>query len=202
MESPANNSLPYFVADMPMDTQLTARRLNAIISYVRSITPTRGKGTLVKRTSAGTTIDAVTASTATVIQVPFQLVDATAFEDSAYVTQVRIIFGTLQDTSSGGTSWIPTGMTEGDNPPYIIEVTGSGSVWLDVTFNTSTGNVTSVAIDFGETQPSNSSGHSYFSLGTYQVNEDENGVYVTGAKGDLACQMCGSALLYGGFSPE
>lgn len=59
MEAPGASGLPKFKAGGRFEDEFTASRMNAIVDYVRASTPLRGVGTLVKRTAAGTTIDAI-----------------------------------------------------------------------------------------------------------------------------------------------
>jgi hypothetical protein len=89
---------------------------------------------------------------------PFHLEDASNPTDG---TQVRVYYGTVNDT-------VPSGMSDGDDPPYILGVSGSGLVWLIVTTD-SDGNVTSVSIDSGSTVPSDDDTHFYLEIGSFEV---------------------------------
>lgn len=50
------NQLPYFVSNVPLLEQLTAKRLNAIVSCVRSSNLTPGVGYTYQKTSGGTSL--------------------------------------------------------------------------------------------------------------------------------------------------
>lgn len=52
------DSLPTFVQDRPLADQLTARNMNQIVAYLRSITVQPGVGVFIRRTVGGTTVDA------------------------------------------------------------------------------------------------------------------------------------------------
>jgi hypothetical protein len=56
-DSPSKDSLPTFVDGVPLWKQLSIRKLNAIMAYIRSITPVKGVGTILTRTAAGTAIN-------------------------------------------------------------------------------------------------------------------------------------------------
>jgi hypothetical protein len=99
----------------------------------------------------------------TISQHPFQLIDASAEGE----TKLRVRFGTVNDA-------IPTGMTEGDTPVYETTDLGtnSGSIWLHITADMTTGLVSSVAIDWGASLPSNTSGNYYRRIGTFNTVDD------------------------------
>lgn len=54
----SNNKLPTFRAGDSLANQLTETTLTQLVEYVRSNTPTAGKGTRVRRTASGSIIEA------------------------------------------------------------------------------------------------------------------------------------------------
>lgn len=94
---------------------------------------------------------------------PFHLKDASNAIDG---TQVRVYFGTVNGV-------IPEDMTTGDDPIFIIPVTGEGAIWLEVLVDVD-GAVDVVTIDAGtETPPDDSDADLfYLTIGTFIVDGD------------------------------
>ena len=102
----------------------------------------------------------------------FQLLDATERDDEGEVTarKVRVVASTLAGGSSFGGGENLT-FAEGDDPPYLLTVSGSGVIYGYVTVNVTTGAVTSRSVVQGATMPASSEegGEYYVEIGTFNV---------------------------------
>lgn len=58
----SDKELPFFQEGKTLESQLTASRMNGIVRYLRSLTPLKGVGTLVRRLPNGFCIDAIRSS--------------------------------------------------------------------------------------------------------------------------------------------
>ncbi len=92
---------------------------------------------------------------------PFQLTDARD-EDGL---KVRIHASTL-----GGE--LPDGFSDGDEPPYIVSVTGNGKIWGGISINDSTGEITGRWLDKGTTVPANTTTEKYVLIGSWWSTGD------------------------------
>jgi hypothetical protein len=112
----------------------------------------------------------------------FSLSDATTGnETSGYTLQVGVKNGDVCD-SVGGTTFLPNGMTQGGQPPFVISVSGGGDIYLTIAVSTG-GTVTGVTINQGAT-PTSTSAATYLKLGDFAVNSAGNGVNIgSGAQG-------------------
>lgn len=52
--NPSSDQLPFFDARAPIEKQLTAQKMNALVAYVRSLAPQMGRGMRFSRLSGGT----------------------------------------------------------------------------------------------------------------------------------------------------
>ncbi len=123
----------------------------------------------------------------------FQLVDASTTAGGVVTHNIRVRLGGVaipnNDSSIGP---YPDGMSEGDDPPFILNDVGeSGYVWLAVSVDVGTSEVTGLAVNFGSTIPSGSSGTGYLLLGSYGTDTEDT-FYVYGAVGDQAYLYCGA----------
>ena len=140
VQSPASAGLPNFRPGQPLND---AYKLNQLVAYVRSITPQKGVGTFVKRTAAGTTIDAIRkggGSTET-NQTPFQVfVD----ETSLVINSDSHLINT-EDKDSYEVSNSAWGLETG------ISIDGLGvgdKIWLEIQFDSS-GNLLTPFVNSG-----------------------------------------------------
>ena len=81
-----------------------------------------------------------------------------------------IYSGTVKDTTTGGVSWVPAGLTLGQ---YTAEpVSGSdAAAWLVISYDEAQPpNITSVSYDSGPTTPDSISGTLYFEIGRFSIS--------------------------------
>ncbi len=93
---------------------------------------------------------------------PFQLVDVSDQTGKKVRVVASSVFGQT-----------PAGFSSGDLPPFVLTgVTGTGVIWAKIVRNTSgTGTMVSgVAIEHGNTLPSNTATNYYVSIGSYSVS--------------------------------
>ena len=90
---------------------------------------------------------------------PFHGIDVSAGGSNL----IRVIYGTIQGEA-------PTGMSEGDDPPYTLTASGDKSVYAIVTISSSTGEITSRSIGQGASVPDNGDTTFYFELFSYSVS--------------------------------
>ena len=90
---------------------------------------------------------------------PFQLVDAS----EGATNKVRVFASTI-----AGGSATDLGFAEGDDPPYLLTVSGTGVVWGGITIDTA-GAVTSRWIDSGASLPADEDDTFHVEIGTYSV---------------------------------
>lgn len=76
---------------------------------------------------------------------------------------IRVIYGTISGEP-------PSGMSEGDDPPYTLTASGTKSVYAIVTINTSTGAITSRSLGHATSVPSDSDSTFFFELFSYTVS--------------------------------
>lgn len=96
---------------------------------------------------------------------------------------VRVVFGDVN-------SEIPDGMSEGDEPQYVLTVAGTGSIWLVVTTDPD-GDITSVSIDSGPTMPDDEAGLWHRRIGTFTHNDDDFVQVAQSISGSQALEVCG-----------
>ncbi|GEM_PF-1188597 len=108
--------------------------------------------------------------------VPFQVLDAT----DAGGPKVRVVFGTISPQGAalgGGVNAWPGGMTVGDDPQYILPVSGTGVVYLGVSVDTSASyTITSLYIDQNAAIPNSDENNGYLLLSPYAVASDNKSV--------------------------
>lgn len=97
--------------------------------------------------------------------------------------KVRVLYGTV----AGG---IPTGMSLGDDPPYLLTASGTQRIFLIVTTHSTTGAVTSRTIGHNSSMPSNSDGTYYQEIGSYSVSGDDLSLGQA-IGGSQAFELCG-----------
>lgn len=104
---------------------------------------------------------------------PFRLIDAS----EGGTTKVRVVYGTVNGTA-------PDGMSEGDDPPYVLTVSGSSGVIyvaLAISWTSSGISIDSVTIGQDATQPDDDnpdagdddsgSGTFYRQLGNFSISD-------------------------------
>lgn len=151
--------------------------LESLRDFITRIQPIQGLGTSITQAPKGRAINANPGEGGSITAdgtVGFQLVDASTEGQN----KVRVILGTVK---AGGTSWLPTGMTVGDDPSYVLDVGSDGYIVLIVTVDTD-GIANSATIGDETTIPPDTATNGHLVLGTYGGES----FAVTGAVGDQA----------------
>ncbi len=97
---------------------------------------------------------------------PFQLIDATTVMDG---TQIRVRYGLVNDGTTGD-DWLPDGMVIGDDPPLIIPVSASGTIYLHIVTDAATLEVTDITIETDTTTPAGTANDGYKELGSFIID--------------------------------
>lgn len=138
---------------------------NALIDYLRSSQLQPSAGVRVIRTGMGTTL-AVTVDATTrppVAVHPFKLFDATDSDGP----KIRVLYGALAQRA-------PDGMSDGDNPPYTLDISSDVKIYGGVSFETVDGErrVTSRWIEDSEDYKDNTEDTAYILIGSVSVDSD------------------------------
>jgi len=99
------SQLPVFRANAPLVDQLTASRLNAIVDYLRQLTPKDGNGTRVEQTPYGSVIHATSFGGGGAIDHPWKVRRATKLVGEEVLVGYTIRIGSL---IVSGTNIVPT----------------------------------------------------------------------------------------------
>lgn len=151
--------------DIPIGSKKIKQWSKNFRAWAKSLQPLAGPGILVSDEQDGKTISAegVVAGTSTPPHA-FQLVDASTGTEGSKEFKIRVIYGTLAGEA-------PSGMSPGDDPPYILTVSGTGYVWGGITRDADSGDITSRFIDFGSSVPSDSETNGYVELGSFSISD-------------------------------
>lgn len=82
---------------------------------------------------------------------------------------------------------LPDGFSIGDDPPFILSVTGSGVVYGEVNYDDSTGDITDRSISYGSSVPDDDDTTTYFRLGSFNTT---SGAVVNDAYGPVTGNAC------------
>lgn len=91
---------------------------------------------------------------------------------------------------------VPTGMTDGNNPPFSIDASASsGQVWGKLTYDFTTGEATAAEIGSGATMPADSGSTAYVLIGSWsRVLDSQTGLYkvqgVNARYGPISPRVC------------
>lgn len=99
---------------------------------------------------------------------PFELLDATDRSDPENpIYKIRVVYSTLDGA-------MPTGFNSGDNPIYTKTVGAltSGTVYAEVTKNTTTGATTARTIELAGFTPASSSSVFRGEIGSFSIDDD------------------------------
>jgi len=99
------SQLPVFRANAPLDEQLTASRMNAIVDYLRQLTPKDGTGTRIEQTPYGSIIHASSSGGGGAIDHPWKVRRATKLVGETVLVGYTVRIGVLEVS---GTSVVPT----------------------------------------------------------------------------------------------
>lgn len=109
---------------------------------------------------------------------PLQLLDASTDTGN----KVRIVYGTV-----GG--WVPSGMSLGDDPAYVLVASGTKIVYVIVTISSTTGDITSVTLSQGVSVPDDEATTFHQQLGSYTISSGKV-VVAQAVTGSLAFTAC------------
>ena len=159
-----------FQPNRPLLRELSADRLNSILTEIRRNKPRGERGITVRQDGNGTYIGLAAAlprggGTSTPSVHPFQLSQASGEDPELIYARVR--YGTVNGE-------MPTGMSLGDDPPYILELTEAeaGVIWLGGTLDETTLEINSLWIDQGAALPTEETDFEiYLELGSYSITD-------------------------------
>jgi len=113
---------------------------------------------------------------------PFALLDATDDDGN----KIRVVYGLV-----GGIQ--PDGMSEGDNPIYVLDVSGdTGYVYLIVSVDSGY-SITDVSIDTGATVPDDEDFVFYYPIGSFSISDSVLSI-AQGISGSQDFKWCGTPL--------
>lgn len=114
--------------------------LDSLAEYIEQRQPIAGLGVSMSQAPMGTVINAAPGGGTTAVEtIPFRVVNASV----GGAQKVRVFFGAVSVPPQG--SYVPAGMSPGDDPRFIFDVSGNGSAVLIVTVDAA-GLVNSVTI--------------------------------------------------------
>ena len=179
-------------------------------NYLRSITPRSSSSVRVSIGAGGATFAAdVTATAAASPRAAtpgFSLFDASTKVGDVVTKQIRITNGLISLMGSLGFSegitGLPSGMTEGGTPPYIIELSDTDKyAWLGIEFDDSGDQalVSSIWIAAGATCPANTLTELYIPLGDFDASGTSSVAIGSGNPGigSQSILYCGGASMFG-----
>ena len=109
----------------------------------------------------------------------FQLVEASTESQK----KIRVVYGTIAGE-------MPTGFSEGDEPPYVLDVSGAGFVYAGITIDTA-GQVTARWVDQGADVPANTDTDYHVEIGSFSVTSDPETLALAQARyGPINVQVC------------
>lgn len=169
---------------------------NQVIDVLERVTILKFEGGSLNVTKGGTILGAGRSSggsggeTAAATH-PFQLIDASERDESGEITtaKLRVVYGTIQGIA-------PSGFSDGDTPPFILDVASSGIVYGSITRDSTTGAITSRDVSSGAAIPDSSETEGYFEIGSFAVSGSS--MFIGQAiSGSQAYQFCGGDHLWG-----
>lgn len=154
--------------------------INSLRTFAIETQPLPGVGVQVNDSPSGRAINARTGGSAAEAAqlLPFQLADASEGGQA----KLRVAAGFV-----GGQ--MPPGMSNGDNPPYIVGVAGSGRVYVGVTITISDGSISSVFVGVGSTIPPDTTTKFHFPLGSFSVAGSSLNI-ASNKGGNIAVSVC------------
>lgn len=149
----------------PLERQLNSETLNRILRELESLRITRVVGGTFRKLPGGTEIVVPAQAGGQVTQPhPFQLIQTTGENPSS--KYVRVVYGTVNGER-------PTGMSIGDEPPYVLELTEtSGVVYLGATISSTTFLINSLYIAQADELPEETDFEFYLELGSYSIADN------------------------------
>ena len=183
-----------FEPNRPLLREISAERLNAILQEIKRCRPLPGRGISVRQEGYGVRIDAQAQPSqppASVPQHPFKL--SSLVDPETEAQQIRVRYGTISGTA-------PTGMSLGDDPPYILTpATASGVVYAVVVFDRADAGspILSRDIALGETLPEDEDDTAHIEIGSWTSDEDDNLIIAQAVTASLWVDPYGFTYLWG-----
>jgi hypothetical protein len=154
-----------FQSGRPLLSELNADKLNRILAEIKRNRPVVAAPLAARITGDGTYISLLKmptpGGTATSTEHPFQLSQTTGEDPELIYARVR--YGTVNGTT-------PTGMSLGDDPPYVLELTeAAGHIYLGLTVDEETLLIDSLYIDQAAEMPEAEDFEAFLEIGSYSV---------------------------------
>lgn len=159
-----------FEPNRPLLREISAERLNAILQEIKRSRPLPGRGISVRQEGYGVRIDAQaqpSQPTTSVPQHPFKL--SSLVDPETEAQQIRVRYGTIDGVA-------PTGMSLGDDPPYLLTPsTATGVVYAVVTWDPEVG-APLLSRDLGQaaTLPADEDDTAHVEIGSWTTDENDN----------------------------
>jgi hypothetical protein len=160
-----------FEPNRPLLRELSAERLNAILQEIKRSRPLPGRGISVRQEGYGVRIDAQAQTSQSAISSapphPFKL--STVVDPETEETQIRVRYGTIDGVA-------PTGMSLGDDPPYLLTPDAeSGVIYAVVTWDPDVGGPL-LSRDLGQDEelPVDLDDTAHFEIGSWTTDENDN----------------------------
>jgi len=147
-----------------------AADLNTIVDLIKRVRVLPSSGVRVTETLQGTSLAVVPArrgGSSASNEHPFQLLQAVG--DNPELTYIRVRYGTIDGVA-------PTGMSLGDDPPYLLTPdTESGVIYAVVTWDPEVG-APLLSRDLGQAEelPEDEEGTAHVEIGSWTTDENDN----------------------------
>jgi len=161
-----NHRIPEFVPRQPLQRQLGAGVLNKILRELESLRIIKIAGGTVRKLPGGTeiTVDTERGGSSPSTH-PFQLTVVTNPTNPSE-KQIRVRYGTINNVA-------PTGMSLGDDPPYLLTPSGTeGIIYAVVVFDRSDASCPILSRDLGmdDELPPDDQETAHIEIGSYVVD--------------------------------
>jgi hypothetical protein len=182
-----------FQPQRPLLRELSAERLNAILAEIRRNRPRAGGGISVRQSGDGTYITLAAkrgkGGGASPTQHPFQLLSVTENNTN----KIRVRYGTINGVA-------PTGMSLGDDPPYLLTPNGTtGVVYAVATFDRSNiaAPATSRNLGLAALLPEDDENAAHLEIGSWSTNQDGGLILAQAVTASLFVDPFGFTFLWG-----
>lgn len=163
-----------------------AEHHNEVVDAILERTPLSFARGLISKLPHGFHLSGRTVGSSSSPTHPLKLLDASEGE----TIKARILYGTIAGAA-------PSGMSLGDDPPYILTLTGEeGIIWAGITRDVGTGAITSRFFDHGVELPEDTESDGHIQIGSFVVTDGVLAL-AQAVSGSQAHQYCGDAHLWG-----
>lgn len=176
-----------FQSGRPLLSEITADKLNRILSEIKRNRPVVSAPLAARVTGDGTHISLLKMPTpgggGSLVQHPFQLTVSVNPETEAQ--QIRVRYGTIDGVA-------PTGMSLGDDPPYLLTPsTATGVVYAVVTWDPEVG-APLLSRDLGQaaTLPADEDDTAHVEIGSWTTDENDNIVLAQAVTNIIEVVIC------------